>query len=118
MYQSVQIFPAAMQSINSATFTGSYQAFGTGFTYPVRILKIINNSDQNVTLSLDGGATDHDFVVAANYVLYDFGCQRGNDSPAMELAKTTPILIKGTAGTGLVYLVAWCAFTPTMTIPQ
>lgn len=116
MYQSNKIFPVAIRSINSATFTGSYQAFGAIYTNPIRILKIINNSDEDVTISLDGGTTDHDFLPATTYCVYDFGTQRGMSADAMDLP-AVGLMIKGSAGTGLVYAVAYCAITPTMTIP-
>lgn len=117
MYQSNKIFPQAIRSIDSATFTGSYQALGTQLTYPVRIMKIINNSDEDVTISMDGGTTDHDFVPANTYCVYDFGTQKGASSDAMDLPGGIGLMIKGSAGTGLVYLITYSALTPTMNIP-
>lgn len=117
MYQSTAIVFNPLISINSATFTGSYLAFGTGFTYPVRILHIINQSDEDVTISLNGGTTDHIFVPAGSFSLYDFGTNKGESAPALELAKGSPMVIKGSAGTGLVYAMSACAVTPTTQIP-
>lgn len=117
MYQSTKIYPDVLRSIDSATFTGAYQAVGTPFNYPIRILKIINNSDENVSVSWDGIA-DHDFIPAATFALYDFGTNRGNSSPGLDLPQGIQISVKGSAGTGLVYVVAFAAITPTMTIPS
>ena len=117
MNYSTTIYPLELQTIDSSTFTGSYQALGSAFSAPVRILKISNNSDKNITISWDG-STDHDFVPAQSFVLYDFGTQRGNAAPAMDAAKGIQISVKGTTGTGLVYLAAFAATTPTMTIPS
>lgn len=115
MYNSVQAVFNPLQSIDSATFTGSYQAFAS-FTYPVRLLHIINKSDEDVTISLNGGTNDHIYVPAGSFSLYDLGTNRGNGAPALELAPSA-LVIKGTAGTGLVYAISVSAFTPTRTIP-
>ncbi len=116
MYQSNRIFPVAIRSIDSASFTGSYQALGSVYTNPIRLMKIINNSDENVTISMDGGTTDHDFVPATTYCVYDFGTQKGTSADAMDLPPVG-LMIKGSSGTGLVYVIAYCAITPSMTIP-
>lgn len=113
MYQSAQAVFNPIQSISSASLTGSYQAFAT-FTYPLRILHIINNSTLIVTFSLDGGTSDHIVVPAGGFVLYDFGTNKGASAPALELPPT-PILIKGTAGTGNIYAISVAANTPATT---
>jgi|SRR5690606_10402960 len=118
MNQSTSIVFNPLISVDSATFTGSYIAFGTGFTYPVRILHIVNNSDQNATISFDGGTTDHLLIPAGSFVLYDFGTNKGESAPVLELKKGSPMVIKGSAGTGLVYAMSAAAVTPTMTIPS
>lgn len=117
MYQSNRLVFDAIRSIDSATFTGSYQAVGTSFTYPVRILKIVNNSTKDVTVSLDG-STDNDYIPTGSYATYDAGTNKGTSADVLEFQKGSQIYVKGSAGTGLVYIVTLVAFTPTMTIPQ
>ena len=115
MYQSIKIYPDVLRSINSATFAGAYLALGTPFNFPIRILKIANPSNVDVTISWDG-INDHDFVPAGSYMVYDLGCQKGEPAPAMEAAKGTQIYVKGAAGVGFVYLVTLGAITPAMTV--
>lgn len=43
-----------LRTIDSATFTGSYQAVGTVLTNPSVLLKIVNNSLVAVTISYNG----------------------------------------------------------------
>jgi hypothetical protein len=117
MYQSTSIKFNPIISIDSSTFTGSYIAFGTGFTYPVRLLHIVNKSNEDVLISFDGGYTDHLYIAAGSYLVYDFGTNRGNSAPVLELAQGSPMMIKGTAGAGDVYCMSAAAVTPTMTIP-
>lgn len=117
MYQSTSIVFNPLISVNSATFTGSYIAFGSGFTYQVRILHIVNHSNVDVTISFDGGTSDHIFIPAGSFVLYDFGTNKGESAPALELSKGSPMMIKAAAGVGLVYAMSAAAITPTSTIP-
>lgn len=114
MYQSNRIQFNTLASIDTATFTGSYQLLGV-FAHPVRILKILNNSNVDVTVS-DDGINDKDFVPAVGFTLYDFGTNKGMSADALDL-KAGAIYVKGSVGTGLVYLVTLSAVNPTMNIP-
>jgi hypothetical protein len=114
MYQSVAIYPDVLRSLNSATLAGAYLPVGTPFNFPIRILHITNNSTLNVTVSFDG-VTDHLFVPASGFVLYDFGCQKGSSSPAMEMAEGTQVYVKSAAGSGYIYVASLGATTPAMT---
>lgn len=97
-----------LRSIDSATFTGSYQAIGFSATPLVAaplqqasyILKLINNSTSLVTISIDG-TNDIDVAPANSFWLYDEykGIVREG------LPAGTQIFVKGSAGTGSVYLV-------------
>ena len=59
-----------LRSIDSATFTGSYQALGTPLAHPASIVKLVNNSTVLVTVSVDG-VNDHDVAPASSFWLYD-----------------------------------------------
>jgi len=89
-----------LRSIDSATFTGSYQALGTPLANPSFVLKLVNNSTVLVTISING-TSDIDVAPAGSFWLYDeLKTQRLEAVPA-----GTQIYVKGSAGTGLVYLV-------------
>lgn len=92
-----------LRSRDSATFTGSYQTLGTPLDNPSYICKLVNNSTVLVTISVDG-TTDIDIAPAGSFWLYDEGkvSQFGN-IPA--LSQGTQFYVKGSAGTGSVYLV-------------
>lgn len=117
MFQSNQALFQTLRSRDSSTFTGSYQTLGSILSAPARLLKIVNNSTVAVTVSYDGGVTDHDFIPIGSFVLYDFGSNKGTSSSALDLPQGTQISIKGSAGTGLVYLVTVSAYTPSLKIP-
>lgn len=87
----------------SAPFSGSYQALGAPLDHPAYILKLVNNSDVLVTVSIDG-STDIDVAPANSFWLYDEG-KVGQSSAFPAIPKGTQVYVKGTAGTGEVYLV-------------
>ena len=93
-----------LRSINSTTFTGSYQALGTPLVYPSYILKLVNNSTSLITISLDG-INDMDVAPSNSFWLYDEG-KVGRDGAFPAMPAGSQIMIKGTAGTGLIYLVS------------
>lgn len=105
-----------LRSIASSAVSGTYAAVGTAFTYPVRLLKILNNSTEDVTVSIDG-VNDYDYIPAGSFTLYDCGTNRGNPSPSMEIRQNTQIFVKGTGGTGNIYVVCLYAFDPSYLLP-
>jgi hypothetical protein len=93
----------ALRSIDSATFTGSYQALGTPLEHPSYICKLVNNSNVIVTISIDG-STDIDICPATSFWLYD---EAKFFNPSIQfLPQGTQFYVKGAAGAGLVYLVS------------
>ncbi len=116
MYQSNSLLPETMRTIDSSTFTGSYQAVGTAFSNPVRILKMVNNASVPITISWNG-TDDHDFIANGGFALYDAGCNKGTPASSLDIPKGTQIYVKGSAGIGAVYLIVLVAVTPSMTIP-
>jgi hypothetical protein len=99
-----------LRSLSSGSVSGTYAAVGTAFTYPVRILKIVNNSTEDVTVSVDG-TNDYDYVPMGGFVLYDAGTNRGNPSAELVFRQGTQIFVKGTSGSGSVYVVTLYAYT-------
>lgn len=93
-----------LRSRDSATFTGSYQTLGTPLDNPSYILKLVNNSTVLVTISIDG-STDIDIAPAGSFWLYDEG-KVGGSSQTPAIPGGTQIYVKGSAGTGSVYLVS------------
>lgn len=92
-----------LRTIDSATLTGSYQALGTPLANPSYILKLVNNSTVLVTISIDG-INDVDVAPAGSFWLYDEG-KVGASSAFPAMPKNTQVYVKGSAGTGTIYLV-------------
>ena len=104
---SKKILYETLRSINSATFTGSYQALGTPLDNPCTIVKIVNNSSVLVTVSVDG-VNDHDICPLGSFFLYDVTGNSVSDdqSGSIFVPRRTQYYVKGSASTGFVYLVA------------
>jgi hypothetical protein len=99
---STKVLPDTIRSIDSATFTGSYQAVGTKLTYPTRIIKFTNNSTVLATLSWDG-TNDHEVLPAGSFVLLDVSSDK-ETAGIFEVGANTQFYVKGSAGTGLFYI--------------
>lgn len=102
------VLPIALSSINSATFTGSYQLLSAAAGLPNAcvMLHIVNNSDVSITISYNG-TTDHDFLLPTSDRELAFQSNANPQAFAASLAQGTKVYVKGSAGTGLVYLSGW-----------
>lgn len=89
--------------LSAASLTGSYQALGTPLANPGYIVKMINNSTADVLISNDG-INDKDICPAGSYWLYDES-KVGPNGSAPALPAGTQISVRGSAGTGNIYLV-------------
>lgn len=102
---SQNLYPNPLKSINSATFTGSYQALGTSLENSCRIVKFTNTSNVSVTVSWDG-VNDHEILPASSFLLLDVSANR-EKADICEIPKGTQFLVKGSAGVGLVYVSSY-----------
>lgn len=92
-----------LRSIDSATLTGSYQAISTPLAHPCYKAKLVNNSTSLVTISIDG-LTAIDVAPGNSFWLYDEG-NVSVSSVYPAIPQGTQFYVKGSAGTGLIYLV-------------
>lgn len=93
----------AQRTLAFGSISGTYAALGGPTTHLMRILKIVNNTNGDMTISFDG-TTDNDFVPANSFVLYDFEANSYSQYDFL-LALNTQIYVKGTATSGSVYAV-------------
>ena len=100
-----RLYPNPLKSIDSASFTGSYQTLGIPLENACRIIKLTNNSTVLVTVSWDG-INDHEILPPGSFVLLDASANKEN-SGVCEISQGTQFLVKGAAATGLVYLSSY-----------
>lgn len=100
--------PIKLASIDSSTFTGTYQQLtnGGGIEQPVFYFKIVNNSNVDVTVSYDG-TNDHDFVPKNTVTPINLQTNNLPNNHVALLQKFINVYVKGGAGAGKVYLSGW-----------
>lgn len=96
--------PLVLTNISSTTVGGTYAAINaSGFEHAPFFIRIINHSDKDITVSYNG-VDDHEFVITGS--VFELSSQT-NSQPNAQVAllpKKTVVYVKGTAGTGTIYL--------------
>ncbi len=108
MANGLRIIPQTLRSIDSATFTGAFQALGTPIEYSSPLMKFTNNSNVDVLVSWNG-LNSHDIVPAGAFALYDF-CSDAGTSRGLYAAQGTQFYVNGAASgsnAGSVYLTVF-----------
>jgi hypothetical protein len=100
---STRIAWEQIRSINSNTFTGSFQVVGGPLLFPSFDLKFVNNSAVPVTVSMDGANT-FDVLPATSSMLYVN--HSGQEGYQTSVPQGTQFFVSGTASTGLFYIVS------------
>lgn len=67
-----------LRTIAFGSITASYTAIGTATTGHVRMMTMINSTDSDVLISLDG-VTDHIRLYTGSFQLFDFTTNRVQD---------------------------------------
>ena len=96
-----KIYPGVLQSFASSSVSSSYQVLGT-FSFPGRVWKITNNSTEDVTVSWDG-TNPNEYVPAGSFILLDCAATK-EVSGIYDVPVGTSFYVKGTSGSGNVYL--------------
>lgn len=97
----------ALSTFNSASMTGSYQAInGSGLQHPCVLLRIVNSSNQDITVSYDG-TTDNEYVRAGEALTLPFQAQNLPSGRVSVMRKGTILYVKGTAGAGTIALTGY-----------
>ena len=102
-----------LKSLASTGFSSTYALVtaASGIPNPCLMLKIVNNSDQDVTVSYDG-TNDHDFVPKATVTELKPGDVNQPNNYSILWAQGTQVWVKGSAGmAGSVYLSGY--YVPT-----
>lgn len=104
----IRIKPEDLRSINTATFTGAYQAVSAPLAQPSRLIHFTNNSNTDVTISWDG-VTDHDFIPKGSFLLLDVASDRQLTSE-LYIQAGTRFYVKGAAGVGSFYIASYYGY--------
>lgn len=92
---------------NTNTLTGGYDLVYDGLPQAIFMLRIVNESNRDLSISYDG-TTDNDFVLANSTTQLSFQTNSRPGNKIAQLPKGTDIYVKGTAGgTGFVYIIGY-----------
>jgi hypothetical protein len=97
-----------LRTLDSSTMSSSstYYNVGTPLKFPSYKLKLVNNSNVLVTVSIDG-VNDYDVAPAGSFFLYDETQAQLSSCNCPAIPAGTQITCKAaSAGTGLIYLVS------------
>lgn len=107
---AIRFKPEALRSLAFGSVGAGYTALGTPMDNPVISFCIDNDTDANIIVSFDG-STDHMFIAANGYKLYDVQANHGKGL-AMALAQETQVYVKRESSaptSGNVYLTIFYA---------
>ena len=99
-----------LTTYDTSGLSGTYAAMnGSGTEECLKILKMYNASDEDVTISYDG-SVDHDYLQAGGTLILDI--QTNNDVTSNGggrwcIGKSQILYGKGSAGTGNLYIVGY-----------
>ncbi len=97
-----------LRTLDSSTMSSSstYYKVGTALLHPSYKLKMVNNSNVLVTVSIDG-INDYDVCPANSFWLYDETQAQISTCSSPAIPQGTQISVKSAgAGAGLIYLVS------------
>jgi len=101
------IVPMELQSIDSATIDPAlWTAIGNPVEEALSLIKITNASDEDIIISYDG-IREHEYIVSGKKSVTYFQFNERNDCDTALLAKNTVIYVKGTAGTGYIFVAGY-----------
>jgi hypothetical protein len=92
----------ALRSLAFGSISGTYAAIGPATQHAMRLIKIVNNTNADITISFDG-TTDNDYIPSNSFALYDFQTNSQSDLYFF-LSLNTQVYIKGTPSAGSVYV--------------
>lgn len=96
-----------MASLDSATLAGAYLPVSAVLSEAVLILRIINDSNVDVTISYDGGVTDHDYVRTNTSLTINAQTNSTLPGNRAMFRKGLLIYVKGGAGQGSIYVAGY-----------
>ena len=100
------VLPITMTSKNSATFTGGYDVVNAGLTNPCFMLRIINDSSEDIEVSFDG-TVSHDYIVSGDTLQIYAQANAQPNGCVANFRKGQPIYVKSGAGQGCIYVAAY-----------
>jgi len=84
----------AIRSLGFASISGSYANLGTALTKMCRAFILVNDTDGDIMISLDGGTLDHLYIPAGSFQLFDVGSNAQQEDDKYVLPIGTQFAVK------------------------
>lgn len=94
-----------LRSLAFGAISGTYEAVGTPFDHPIRLIRFVNMTDVDLLISTDG-THDKDIVPAGGFVLYDISTNKTEASSGFFIDQGGIIYVKGAPTLGSFYIAA------------
>jgi hypothetical protein len=111
MQGQVRLYPEPLRSIAAGSISGSYNTIGSGFTHPIYIIHLVNDTDAAMVFSWDG-VTDHEYLPAGGFLVLDITANQAGSSAGLYFSIGQRIWVAeavGAPSTGIVTLSAFFA---------
>ena len=96
-----------MIGLGSAAMLAAYQPIDTaGLEQPCFYVRIINASDEDVTISYDG-VDDHDYLPAGQTLTLPLQSHSQPSNYVAQMKAGAKVYVKGTAGAGSIYIAGY-----------
>jgi|WetSurMetagenome_2_1015567.scaffolds.fasta_scaffold326458_3 hypothetical protein len=102
------VYAQPLASFNAVGLTVNFKAINVGgFTAPCFLVRVINSSNMDITISYDG-VTPNDYVLSEEVLTLPTQSNAGPISQAAYIKEGTTIYVKAAgAGIGMIYLAAY-----------
>ncbi|HEC66599.1 MAG TPA: hypothetical protein ENI23_15090 [bacterium] len=102
-----RMIPFILKTIDATTFDGTLLPVGSPTTKLLRMIRFINNTDQDVTISWDGvDVAGHDFFPSLTSLTLDVTANK-TDTQGYFVAVGTQFFVSATVGTGIFYIASY-----------
>lgn len=103
---ALRIIPDTLRSLAFGAISGVYAGIGSQFPFPVRIMHVLNDSDEILFFSTDG-INDHWVLPTKSFLLLDLTANQTSIAGAAYIGAGTRIYVRGTPAAGSVYVSTW-----------
>ncbi len=83
----------ALRLVGFASINSSYTLVGSATDHPVRMFRLVNDTDKDMLVSFDG-VTDHFYIPNGSFVLYDLCTNREASSNMFMLSRGAGFYLK------------------------
>ncbi len=94
-----------LRTLPFGSISGTYTTLGSAFGHPMRMVCIVNDTDENLFFGFDG-VNDNLIVPKNGFKLFDLSTNKEENNTFFAFSNGTQFYVKGSPSMGSVYLEA------------